>query len=65
VETGFPAADSRDDFARARRNAVLARLAARLRMREGDVDVLHTAEVLTALGLSDAQVEEVTGAHGG
>jgi crotonobetainyl-CoA:carnitine CoA-transferase CaiB-like acyl-CoA transferase len=25
----------------------------------------HTAEVLTALGLSDAQVEEVTGAHGG
>ncbi len=25
----------------------------------------HTAEVLTALGLSDAQVEEVSGAHGG
>ena len=40
METGFPAADSRDDFARARRSAVLARLAARLRMREGDVDVL-------------------------
>lgn len=31
METGFPAADSRDDFARARRNAVLARLGARLR----------------------------------
>ncbi len=40
METGFSAADSRDDFARARRNAVLARLGARLRMREGDVDVL-------------------------
>ncbi len=51
VETGFPAADSRDDFARARRNAVLARLAARLRMREGDVDVLLPFdEVVGALG---------------
>ena len=51
METGFPAADSRDDFARARRNAVLARLAARLRMREGDVDVLLPFdEVVGALG---------------
>ena len=51
METGFPAADSRDDFARARRNAVLARLGARLRMREGDVDVLLPFdEVIGALG---------------
>jgi hypothetical protein len=51
VDTGFPAADSRDDFARARRRAVLARLAARLRMREGDVDVLLPFdEVVRALG---------------
>jgi len=51
VDTGFPAADSRDDFARARRNAVLARLGARLRMREGDVDVLLPFdEVVGALG---------------
>jgi hypothetical protein len=51
VETGFPAADSRDDFARARRNAVLARLGARLRLREGDVDVLLPFdEVVGALG---------------
>lgn len=51
METGFPAADSRDDFARARRNAVLARLGARLRMREGDVDVLLPFdEVVGALG---------------
>ncbi len=51
VETGFSAADSRDDFARARRNAVLARLGARLRMREGDVDVLLPFdEVVGALG---------------
>jgi hypothetical protein len=40
VDTGFPAADSRDDVARARRNAVLTRMASRLRLREGDVDVL-------------------------
>ena len=51
METGFPAADSRDDFARARRNAVLARLGARLRMREGDIDVLMPFdEVVGALG---------------
>ncbi|MCW2679531.1 MAG: chromosome partitioning protein ParB [Frankiales bacterium] len=51
MDTGFPAADSRDDFARARRRAVLARLAARLRMREGDVDVLLPFdEVVGALG---------------
>lgn len=51
MDTGFPAADSRDDFARARRRAVLARLAARLRMREGDVDVLLPFdEVVRALG---------------
>jgi len=51
VDTGFPAADSRDDFARARRSAVLARLGARLRLREGDVDVLLPFdEVVGALG---------------
>lgn len=51
METGFPSADSRDDFARARRNAVLSRMAARLRMREGDVDVLLPFdEVVGALG---------------
>jgi hypothetical protein len=51
VDTGFPVADSRDDFARARRRAVLAQLAARLRMREGDVDVLLPFdEVVAALG---------------
>lgn len=51
METGFPAADSRDDFARARRNAVLGQLAARLRLREGDVDVLLPFdEVVGALG---------------
>lgn len=51
MDTGFPAADSRDDFARARRRAVLARLGSRLRMREGDVDVLLPFdEVVGALG---------------
>jgi hypothetical protein len=51
VDTGFPAADSRDDFARARRNASLTRLAARLRLRSGDLDVLLPFdEVVAALG---------------
>jgi len=51
VDTGFPAADSRDDFARARRNATLSRLAARLRLRSGDLDVLLPFdEVVGALG---------------
>jgi hypothetical protein len=50
VDTGFPAADSRDDFARARRNATLARLGARLR-GAGDVNVLLSFdEVVSALG---------------
>ena len=51
METGFPSADSRDDFARARRNATLSRLAGRLRLRSGDVDVLLPFdEVVGALG---------------
>lgn len=51
MDTGFSAADSRDDFARARRNAVLTRMAARLRLREGDIDVLLPFdEVIGALG---------------
>ena len=51
MDTGFPAADSRDDFARARRNAMLTRLAGRLRLRSGDLDVLLPFdEVVGALG---------------
>lgn len=51
MDTGFAAADSRDDFARARRNATLSRLAARLRLRSGDLDVLLPFdEVVGALG---------------
>lgn len=57
MDTGFPAADSRDDFARARRNAVLRRMAARLRMRDGDIDVLLPFdEVVGALGHRGEQV---------
>jgi hypothetical protein len=51
VDTGFSAADSRDDFARVRRNAILARLGSRLRLRSGDLDVLLSFdEVIAALG---------------
>jgi hypothetical protein len=51
MDTGFPAADARDDFSRARRGMVLARLADRLRGEPGDVNViLPFEEVADALG---------------
>jgi hypothetical protein len=51
MDTGFPDADARDDFTRARRRQVLARLAARLRGQPGDVDVIVPFdEVVVALG---------------
>jgi hypothetical protein len=50
--TGFPEADSRDDFTRARRRAQWGRVAARLRGRPGDLDVLLPFdEVVAALGM--------------
>lgn len=49
--TGMPGVDAQHDFIRARRRATMARLAARLRGRPGDVDViLPYEEVLDALG---------------
>jgi len=51
MDTGSPAADARDDFARARREEGLSRLARRLRGRSGAVDVmLPFDEVVAALG---------------
>jgi hypothetical protein len=50
-DTGFPAQDARNDFARARRSRVLARLATRLRREPSDVDlILPFEEVVEALG---------------
>lgn len=49
--TGSAAADSRDDFARARRQAQRARVAGRLLGRPGEVDILVPFdEVIAALG---------------
>jgi hypothetical protein len=49
--TGFPAQDARNDFARARRSRVLARLATRLRHEPSDVDlILPFEEMVEALG---------------
>jgi hypothetical protein len=51
LDTGFPGADAKDDFSRARRHRALAKLAARLRLEPGDVDlVLPFEEVVEALG---------------
>ena len=50
--TGFPRADVEDDFLRARRRQMLARLAHRLRREPDDVNlILPFDEVVAALGL--------------
>jgi hypothetical protein len=50
-DTGFPRADVENDFLRARRRQVLARLAARLRREPDDVNlILPFDEVVAALG---------------
>jgi hypothetical protein len=50
-ETGFPTQDAQDDFLRARRRRMLARLSGILRLEPGDVDVMLTFdEVVAALG---------------
>jgi hypothetical protein len=52
ADTGFPRADVENDFLRARRRQVLARLAQRLRRAPDDVNViLPLDEVVTALGM--------------
>ncbi len=51
AETGFPRADVENDFLRARRRQVLARLAQRLRREPDDVNlILPFDEVVAALG---------------
>jgi hypothetical protein len=51
MDTGFPDADARDDFSRARRRQVLARLAARLRRQPSDLDaIVSFDDVVAALG---------------
>ena len=50
-DTGFPGNDAQDDFLRARRRRVLARLSALLRLQADDVDLmLSYDEVVEALG---------------
>ena len=50
-DTGFPSNDAQDDFLRARRRRMLARLSAALRLQPGDIDLmLSFDEVVEALG---------------
>ena len=50
--TGLPSVDAQHDFLRARRRAIIARLATRLRLEPGDVEgILPYEEVIEALGL--------------
>jgi hypothetical protein len=52
AETGFPRSDVENDFQRARRHQVLARLAQRLRREPDDVNlILPFDEVVAALGM--------------
>jgi hypothetical protein len=56
-ETGFPRADARDDWNRARRRQVLSRIADRLRGAPGDIDVIVPFdEVVAALGYVSQRV---------
>src|SRR3954463_1572281 len=51
LDTGFPTSDAQDDFSRARRRAVLSRIAHRLRGQPSDVGlILPFEEVVDALG---------------
>ena len=51
MDTGFPTSDAQTDFKRARRGALAAGLARRLRGRPGDIDlILPFDEVVAALG---------------
>jgi hypothetical protein len=53
ADTGFPRADVEDDFLRARRHQVLARLARRLRREPDDVNlILPFDDVVAALGMT-------------
>src|SRR6266849_11193757 len=52
ADTGFPRADVENDFQRARRRQILARLAHRLRREPDDVNlILPFDDVVSALGL--------------
>src|SRR5665811_19135 len=56
ADTGFPRADVENDFLRARRSQVLARLARRLRREPDDVNlILPLDEVVAALGMAGEQ----------
>jgi hypothetical protein len=51
LDTGFPTQDAQTDFGRARRRQLLARLARRLRLEPGDLNlILPFEEVVEALG---------------
>ena len=53
ADTGFPRADVENDFQRARRRQVLARLSQRLRLEPDDVNlILPFDEVVAALGMT-------------
>ena len=53
ADTGFPQSDVENDFQRARRRQVLARLSARLRREPDDVNlILPFDEVVAALGMT-------------
>jgi hypothetical protein len=51
LDTGFPTSDAQDDFSRARRQQILARIGARLRREPSDISmILPFEEVVEALG---------------
>ncbi|MEA2156792.1 MAG: hypothetical protein QOE11_2932 [Solirubrobacteraceae bacterium] len=63
-DTGFPTQDAQDDFLRARRRRVFARLSAILRLQDDDIDVMlpfdEVVEALGRVGERDAGVHPIT-----
>jgi hypothetical protein len=62
-DTGFPTQDAQDDFLRARRRRMLARLSAILRLNPADIDVMlpfdEVVEALGRVGERDAGVHSI------
>jgi hypothetical protein len=72
-DTGFPSQDAQEDFTRARRRAVLARVSDRLRGQPSDVNVILPFEEVVealgrvserALGLQTVRLDSVVGTVG-
>jgi hypothetical protein len=63
IDTGFPTSDAQNDFSRARRSTVLAKLAARLQREPSDVNLIlpfeEVVEALARVGETDLGLQTI------